>query len=141
MFDVKQSDKIKFTFYPSRVDYYTNAEAIDIGVKISKEEAINNYPTYESWNSESMIHDIDLLNIVEVYQNAKSEVQRLLVRNKIYSEDYAEMVYKQYGEYFKSVAEVKNLLLNKSNNDMDISNTPLGKLRNDIIRELRGDEN
>lgn len=133
-----EADKLSFTYYPRKVDYFFNADSLDVGLKVNipKSRYIKNHRNYGKWERYDVIHDIDTLNILEVYQNNKREVKDLLWKNHVFSEDYINMMYSEYRELFSSKSEVRNLVIGKPRDKMDIVNTPLGKLQYDIHREI-----
>lgn len=140
LFKWKESEKIRFTFYPSKIGYITDVESFDIGMKIDikkDENTIDNHVSeYKTWRRYDVIHDLDTLNILEIYQNNKRDVQGLLWKNTIISDDYVSMLYESFGEFFDSKSELRNLVLDKPNDFSDIARMPLGKLKYDIYREI-----
>lgn len=145
MFDWDEAHKLQFTFYPQKVDYLYNPDSIEVGVKIVNEddssltEEYNNTDEeiYANWKRKNVIHDIDALNILEVYKNNRREIYNCLLKSQVFEDEYSEMIYNSFGMFFASLEEVKRLLLDWPSDDYDVERTPLGKLRYDIYHELR----
>ena len=75
MFGQDEANKLRFTFYPAKVDYINNPDSIDIGIIIDLEKTCDEndgrstLDMYAKWQYKNVLYDIDALNIVEVYQN------------------------------------------------------------------------
>lgn len=149
MINWKKTESIKFTYYPTGVNYLYDSNSLDIGIKIVEKEENNKNQSemdsknvketeedYRQWNQYAVIHDIDMLNLLEIYQNNKNEVQKIIKKKNVFGDDYAKMIFKEYKEYFSSSQEVEYLLQDRIRAEQDIAEIPLGKLRNDIFTEI-----
>lgn len=120
-------DKYRFTYSSNNYESLVGISDDEMELKILYDEADTDYSRIRS--------NIEEFGIEEIYQYHKDIVKKLIQKKEIYSKEYIEQILVQYNTLFHNENEIFDLLFDTTNNE-NIKNNILGKLKNDIIKEL-----
>ncbi len=132
----EDTHKIRFTYLPKRVDYLYDSRSLEVAFCIEAEDRASDGNSYGCWNRRDIVHDLNILNLKEIYQNHAEDVRLLLCKERIWDDAYSDMIYSGFRDYFSSPGEVRRLMTGEPEDSGAIAATPLGKLKKDIIDEL-----
>lgn len=109
------------------IKFYINPGAVDkLDVKVSGP------PSYKK-KSENYL---DLFKIKTQYSYHKNVVNELLLKRRIYTNEYIDDLYQNYRQYFSNEEELKELIYGCTDQQNQPLDEPLAKLRKDILEQI-----
>lgn len=130
-----ETSQIRFTYHPLAVDYLSNKDSLKVDINTLPKIICSN-KQWNGWNSNNIRHDISILKLNQLYEKHNDVVQKLLLKYQLYDDDYFEAIYQGFSQYFNSVSEVKELMMDTPADLHEARDTPLGKLKLDIWEEI-----
>lgn len=90
----------------------------------------------ESTLSQESKNHINLLRLIDFYNEHKTYIQNIIKKNYISSEDYINNLYQSYPQLFNTIDDVKNLIYMTDIEKENWIHNPLSKLTNDVLAFL-----
>lgn len=81
----------------------------------------------------------ELFNLTRLYNKHKDYILYLFWKNYVFSEEYLELLCKEFPEVFRSVEDVKRMMYLMDISQEQWGKRPLGKLTHDIDAEINGE--
>jgi len=122
---------IKFTIKPYNVSFINGkSSAYKIKFAISN-KAITVNKKYKAGRN------IYNFKLVELYNHHKDYVDELIIKARIYNQDYIESLFREFqGTLFGSIEDVKRMIVSNYTNESELGKRVLSKLTADISAEL-----
>ena len=129
-----ETGQIRFSYWPVGTDYHTNKDsvAVVIIVPASIKQPVNRW---HGWKRSHIVHDIEVLKLRQLYEKHNDVVQKLLLKHAMIDESYVQAMYESFARWFSSKKAVRDLLLDAPSDLQDAADTPLGKLKFDVLAE------
>ena len=129
-----ETEQIRFSYWPLGTDYRTNKDSVAV-VMFVPSRIKPSVKRWSGWKRSHIVHDIKALKLRQLYEKHNDIVQKLLLKYTILDASYVQDMFENFKRYFSSPKEVRDLLLDASSDLQDVADTPLGKLKFDILTE------
>lgn len=119
--DTRYSDAdqlMKFAYHISDIDFWKNEKSIDICM----------------YYDPIMKDNVDKFNLEEAYNFHKKEVQDILKKKRLYSDEYISSLLYNFPDLFNDVDDVKHMVYGASAKNQELLIEPLSKMKKDILR-------
>jgi hypothetical protein len=125
-------DDVKFTIIPKDVSFsYGKADFYKIKFKLNSKKII------EYKRVRKIVNNYQTFRIKELYNRHKDYVDDIIIKSKIFTDDYVSQLYKQFnGIYFSNLKDLYKVLLDNYITTEEFEKRILSKLTKDIAEEL-----
>lgn len=117
----KTDDILRFSYDISNADYLVNADSIDV-----KAESLDVRYTDQ----------LSVLELNDIYKMHNIDVHDVLVKRKIFSEQYIDMLRRTFPGVFQTTTSVEELLYGITLIDNEMGKRPLTKLIRDVMKQI-----